>query len=128
MVAQGKKIRSDYVPTAAVRSVTVLGATGCIGASTIDLIKRGNGRFRVEALSANRNAAALAKLARDLGARFAVVADAGSYRELKDALVGSGIEAAGGEAALIEAAERESDLVMAAISGSIGLRPTLSAV
>jgi 1-deoxy-D-xylulose-5-phosphate reductoisomerase len=128
MATQRPKIRSEIEPALAERSVTVLGATGSIGASTIDLIKRGAGRFRVEALSANRNVAALARLARELGARYAAVADAAAYRDLKAALAGSGIEAGGGEAALIEAAERPADLVMAAISGSIGLKPTLAAV
>jgi 1-deoxy-D-xylulose-5-phosphate reductoisomerase len=122
------KVRSETEPTLAVRSVTVLGATGSIGASTIDLIKRGRGRFRIEALCANRNAAELARLARELGARYAAIADANAYRDLKDALAGSGIETGGGPAALIEAAERPAELVMAAISGAIGLKPTLAAV
>jgi len=109
------------------RSVTLLGATGSIGSSTVDLLKRGNGRYRVEAVTAHRNAPALAKLARELGARFAAVADPAAYRELKDALSGSGIEAASGEAALVEAAERPAEWVMAAITGSVGLMPTLAA-
>ncbi len=85
--------------------------------STVDLIKREPERYRVEAVSARRNAAALAQIARDVGARLAVVADPDFYGALKDALAGSGIEAAAGEAALIEAAQRPSDWVMAAISG-----------
>src|SRR5262245_31863747 len=87
------------------RSVTLLGATGSIGASTVDLIKRERGRYRVEAVSANTNAAALAALAREVGARFAAVGDERSYNELKSALSGSGIEAAAGEGALVEAAQ-----------------------
>jgi 1-deoxy-D-xylulose-5-phosphate reductoisomerase len=113
--------------TPQVRSVTLLGATGSIGSSTVDLLKRANGRYRVEAVTAHRSAAALAQLARDLGARFAAIADDGAYRELKDALSGTGIEVASGEAGLIEAAERPAEWVMAAISGSVGLRPTLAA-
>jgi 1-deoxy-D-xylulose-5-phosphate reductoisomerase len=109
------------------RSVTVLGATGSIGASTIDLLKRERSRYRVEALSAKRNAGLLAQAARALDARFAAVAEPQAYRELKEALAGSGIEAAAGEAALLEAAQRPADWVMAAISGSTGLRPTLMA-
>jgi 1-deoxy-D-xylulose-5-phosphate reductoisomerase len=112
---------------AAPRSITLLGATGSIGSSTVDLLKRGNGRYRVEAVTAYRNAAALAQLARELNARFAAVADPSAYRELKDALSGTGIEVGSGEAALIEAAERPADWVMAAISGSVGLKPTLAA-
>jgi 1-deoxy-D-xylulose-5-phosphate reductoisomerase len=120
--------RSKPQPAAAVRSVTILGATGSIGASTIDLIKREPSLYRVEAISARRNAGALAKIAREVGARFAVVADPAAYGDLKDALAGSGIEAAAGEAALVEAAQRPADWVMAAISGSIGLKPTLAAI
>lgn len=120
--------KPEQQPAAGVRGVTILGATGSIGASTIDLIKRQPERYRVEALSAGRNAAALAKLARELGARLAVVADAGAYRDLKDALAGSGIEAAAGAGALIEAAQRPAEWVMAAISGAAGLKPTLAAI
>jgi len=104
------------------------GRARSIGSSTIDLIRRNPANYRVEAVSANRNAAALARLARDLNARFAVVADPGAYPELKSALSGTGIEAAGGEDALLEAAAHPADWVMAAIAGSVGLKPTLAAV
>lgn len=115
-------------PASAVRSITLLGATGSIGGSTVDLIKRGKGRYRVEAVVANKNAAQLAQIARDVGARFAVVSDASAYKELKDALSGTGIEAATGEAALLEAAERPAEWVMGAMSGAVGLKPTLAAL
>jgi 1-deoxy-D-xylulose-5-phosphate reductoisomerase len=120
--------RSKPLPAAGVRSISILGATGSIGASTIDLIKRNPTRYRVEAISARRNAGALAQIAREVGARFAVVADPAVYQELKDALAGSGIEAAAGEEAGIEAAQRPADWVMAAISGAVGLKPTLAAI
>jgi 1-deoxy-D-xylulose-5-phosphate reductoisomerase len=120
--------RSSLGAVPAPRRVSVLGATGSIGASTIDLIKRDRARFHVEALTARRNAAALARLARELNARFAALADAAAYRELKDALAGSGIEAAAGESAVAEAACRPADWVMAAISGAAGLLPTLAAL
>jgi 1-deoxy-D-xylulose-5-phosphate reductoisomerase len=107
--------------------VTLLGATGSIGSSTIDLIKRGGSRYRVEAVTANRNGAALAQLARDVNARFAAVADPTAYQDLKSALSGSGIEAAAGEEALIEAAQRPAEWVMAAIMGSAGLKSALAA-
>ena len=110
------------------RSITILGATGSVGASTVDLIKREPKGYRVEAVTARRNAAALAKIAREVGARFAVVADPSVYGELKDALAGSGIEAAAGENALLEAAQRPAEWVMAAISGAVGLKPTLAAI
>jgi 1-deoxy-D-xylulose-5-phosphate reductoisomerase len=120
--------RSKLPPAAAVRGVTILGATGSIGASTVDLIKREPERYRVEAVSARRNAAALAAIAREVGARFAVVADPAAYGDLKNALAGSGIEVAAGGQAVLEAAQRPADWVMAAISGSIGLKPTLAAI
>jgi 1-deoxy-D-xylulose-5-phosphate reductoisomerase len=109
------------------RSVTLLGATGSIGASTIDLIKREPGRYRVEAVSANRSATALAALARELNARFAAVGDPAAYRELKDALAGTGIAVGGGPDALIEAAQRPAEWVIGAITGAAGLKPTLAA-
>jgi 1-deoxy-D-xylulose-5-phosphate reductoisomerase len=109
-------------------TVTLLGATGSIGTSTIDLIRMHRERFRVEAVTAQRNAVALAKLARDLGARFAVIADPACYGELKEALGRSGIEAAAGTQAIVEAAQRPADWVMAAITGAAGLRPTMTAI
>jgi 1-deoxy-D-xylulose-5-phosphate reductoisomerase len=111
----------------AVRSVTILGATGSIGGSTIDLLRREPGRFRVEAVTASTNAAGLAALARDLGARFAAIADPSRHGELKAALAGSGIASGAGEAAVIEAAQRPADWVIAAITGAAGLKPTLAA-
>ncbi len=111
-----------------IRSVTLLGATGSIGASTVDLLKRERGRYRVEAVTANGNAGQLAQLARDVGARLAAVADPAAYRELKDLLAGSGIEPACGPESLVEAASRPADWVMAAITGAKGLEPTLAAV
>ncbi len=109
------------------RSVTILGATGSIGASTIDLIKRQPERYRVEAVAASRSAGALASLAREMRARFAAIADHSAYGELKEALFGTGIETGAGENAVIEAAQRPSEWVIGAISGAAGLRPTLAA-
>jgi 1-deoxy-D-xylulose-5-phosphate reductoisomerase len=120
--------RSSSQSAAEGRAITILGATGSIGASTLDLIKRAPHRYRVESISARRNAAALGKIAREVGARHAVVADHAAYRELKEALSGTRIEAASGEDALVEAAQRPADWVMAAISGSVGLKPTLAAI
>jgi 1-deoxy-D-xylulose-5-phosphate reductoisomerase len=119
--------RSQNKPALAERSVTVLGATGSIGASTIDLLKREPTRYRVEALTAHRNGAALAVLAREVNARFAAVADPAAYAELKEGLAGSGIQAGAGETAIIEAAQRPADWVMAAITGAAGLKSTLAA-
>jgi 1-deoxy-D-xylulose-5-phosphate reductoisomerase len=114
-------------PSLLPRTVTLLGATGSIGSSTIDLLRRDPARYRVEAVTAHRDAQGLALLARELGARFAVVADASAYSELKSALAGSRIEAAAGEAAVVEAAQRPADWVMAAITGAASLAPTLAA-
>ena len=115
-------------PASGMRSISILGATGSIGASTVDLIKRNRDRYRVETVAAGRNAAALAKVAREVGAKLAVVSDETAYAELKDALGGSGIEAAAGETALVEGATRPADWVMASIAGAIGLTPTLAAI
>jgi 1-deoxy-D-xylulose-5-phosphate reductoisomerase len=123
--APHKQPRVDLAPVP--KTVTLLGATGSIGSSTIDLLQREPGRYRVEAVTANRSAAALAQIARDLGARFAAVGDPDAYGELKSALAGSGIEAGAGPEALVEAALRPADWVMAAITGAASLKPTLAA-
>jgi 1-deoxy-D-xylulose-5-phosphate reductoisomerase len=110
------------------RSVTILGATGSIGSSTVDLLKRQPDRFRVAALTAHRNGVALAQLARELGASFAAVADPDAYKDLKAELSGSGIEAASGPDAVTEAARRPAEWVIGAITGAAGLEPALAAI
>ena len=110
------------------RSITILGATGSVGASTLDLIRRNRGEWRVEALTANCQAGELAKLAREFGAAIAVVGDETCLPTLRDALTGSGIEAAGGARALVEAASRPVDITIAAIVGCAGLAPTMAAI
>jgi 1-deoxy-D-xylulose-5-phosphate reductoisomerase len=110
------------------RHVTILGSTGSVGRNTVDLIARNRAGFIVEALAAASNVAALAAQARDLGARRAVIADPKRYQELKDALAGTGIEAAAGAAAVDEAGELPADWVMSAIVGAAGLSPTLAAI
>jgi len=116
-------------PAAAVRKrVTVLGATGSVGTSTLDLIGRNPHMFEVVALTARSNVEALAELAVRHGAEIAVVADESRYGALEQRLAGTGIEAAAGAAALVEAALRPADCVVACISGAAGLRPTMAAV
>ena len=110
------------------RVVSVLGATGSIGDSTMDLLRRARDRYRVEALTAHSNVQALAKLAREFDIRFAAVADASRLGELQDALAGTGIACGAGESAVIEAAARPADWIMAAVSGAAGLKPALAAV
>jgi 1-deoxy-D-xylulose-5-phosphate reductoisomerase len=121
-------LKNDKPVEAGVRTVTVLGATGSIGDSTMDLLRGAPGRYRVEALTANSNVKGLAKLAREFDARFVAVADTARFGELKDALAGSGIECGVGESAIIEAASRPADWLMAAVSGAAGLKPALAAV
>jgi 1-deoxy-D-xylulose-5-phosphate reductoisomerase len=112
---------------AAPRTVTLLGATGSVGSSTVDLLRRNPAGYQVEAVTAHRNGAALARLAREIGARFAAVAEPDAYRELKAELSGTRIDAAAGPDALVEAAQRPADWVMAAITGAASLKPTLAA-
>lgn len=108
--------------------VTVLGATGSVGKSALDLVRRDPGRFEIAALAAGHDAKQLAVLAREYNAKLAVIAEPEGYRALKDALEGSGIRTASGRQGLIEAATMAADVVVAAISGAAGLEPTLAAL
>lgn len=114
--------------TGAKLRVSVLGATGSVGESTLDLIGRDPGRYEVIALTANGNYSRLAELALQHHAQLAVVADPEAYNRLRGLLSGTGIKVAAGEAALVEAAAMPADWVMAAIVGAAGLAPTLAAV
>jgi len=111
-----------------VKTLTVLGATGSIGGSTLDLVGRNRHRFSIRALTANSNVAALAKLAREFDAEMAVIADESLYEDLQAALDGSGVRVAAGASGLLEAASLEVDVTMAGIIGAAGLRPTFEAV
>ena len=110
------------------RRVTILGATGSVGRSTLDLINRRPGDYKVVALTAHRNVALLASQARQYNAELAVIGDESQYEALKEALAGSGIEVAAGPEALCDAAQRPSDWVMAGIVGAAGLDPALAAI
>ena len=110
------------------RKLAILGATGSVGKSTLDLVERSPERFEVVALTAASNAAALAEAAKRTGAGLAVIADEARLPELRDALAGTGCRAAAGRDALIEAAAAEADWVMAAIVGCAGLEPVMAAV
>src|SRR5256714_590760 len=121
-------LRNNKAAASAVRTVTVLGATGSIGDSTMDLLRSARDRYRVEALTAHTNVRGLAKLAKEFDARFAAVADPARLGELKEALAGTRTECGAGESAIIEAAVRPADWVMAAVSGAAGLKPALAAV
>jgi 1-deoxy-D-xylulose-5-phosphate reductoisomerase len=107
--------------------ITILGSTGSIGVSTLDVVRQLGEDYAVDALTGHGNVELLAQQARDARARLAVTADEARYQDLKDALSGSGIAAAAGKSGLAEAAEGYSNWVMAAIVGTAGLAPTLAA-
>lgn len=113
------------------RRVTVLGSTGSVGSSTLDLMSRaeetGTGAFEVEALTGGANIARLAEQARRWKPRLAVTADPARLNELRDALAGTDTQAAAGDEAIVEAAARPSDWIMASIVGSAGLRSAWAA-
>lgn len=110
------------------KSVTILGATGSVGAAAADVIAAHPERFAVQAVTALQNAKALAGLAVRLGARKAVIAEEKGYAALKSALSGTGIEAAAGEAALLETAAAPADITLNAIVGMGGLKPLMAAI
>lgn len=110
------------------RSISILGATGSIGASTLDLVRRNRAAWRVVALTANCQAKELAALAREFGAEIAVVADESCLTELREGLGDSGVGAAAGTQALCEAAARGADITVAGIVGCAGLAPTMAAI
>lgn len=110
------------------RTVTVLGATGSVGTSTLDLILREPDAFEVIALTAQRDVDGLAKAARATGARLAVIGDASLHGALADALRGGRTEVASGAGAIVEAAAAGADWTMAAIVGSAGMRATVAAL
>ena len=110
------------------RRISILGATGSIGESTLDLIGRNSESYDVVALTGGKNVKRLAEMAIEHRAEIAVIAEPDSYGDLKAALTGTGIETAAGERALLDAASRPADWVMAAIVGAAGLKPTLRAV
>ncbi|NMW31071.1 1-deoxy-D-xylulose-5-phosphate reductoisomerase [Altererythrobacter sp. RZ02] len=110
------------------RSITILGATGSVGASTLDLIRRERDKWQVAALTAHQSAAELAKLAIEFDAQVAVVSDETCLPELREALSGTSIEAASGKQALCDAASRKVDMTVAAIVGCAGLAPVMAAI
>lgn len=110
------------------RSISIFGATGSVGLSTLDLVRQHRDSFRVVALTANGNAAKLAALAQEFDADLAVVAEEDAYPALKAALAGTRTEAAAGADALVAAARRDVDWTMASIVGCAGLPPTMAAI
>jgi 1-deoxy-D-xylulose-5-phosphate reductoisomerase len=110
------------------RRIVLLGATGSIGASTLDLIERNPQSFVVVALAGGRDAAALAKVALAVRPEFVAIRDESAYAALKEALAGTNIQVAAGREAVIEAASRAADLVVSAIVGAAGVEPTHAAI
>lgn len=121
-------LRNNKPAASSLRSITVLGATGSIGDSTMDLLRASPERYQVEALTANGNVEGVVKLAKEFNARFVAVADESKLGELRAALAGTGIASGAGDSAIVEAAERPADWLMAAVSGAAGLKPALAAV
>ena len=110
------------------RTISILGATGSIGTSTLDLVERNSDLHEVVALTANSDVAGLADAARRTGARFAAIGDAALGDALAEALSGSGIACGAGEGALVDAAAMDADWTMASIVGIAGLAPTMAAI
>ena len=110
------------------KTVSILGATGSVGRSTVDLIRSNPSEFQVQAVTAATRAVELADIAKSVGAKMAVVADDSALPALRDALAGTGIMPAAGAQALTEAAEMPADYTMAAIVGLAGLLPVLAAI
>jgi len=123
-LGQIPRSHASHVP----RDLVILGATGTIGQNTLKIIAAHPDRFSVTALTAGDNVTLLAEQAKQFRPRRAVIANAALYGELKDLLKGTGIEAAAGDEAVLEAAAMPSDIVMSAIVGAAGLKPTLAAV
>ncbi|MGF1476929.1 MAG: 1-deoxy-D-xylulose-5-phosphate reductoisomerase [Geminicoccaceae bacterium] len=110
------------------KRISIFGATGSVGESTLDLVQAQPERYRVAAVTAHSQVERLADIALKTGATLAVVADEDRYADLKARLGGSGVEVAAGSAALVEASERPVDWVMAGIVGAAGLAPTFRAI
>ena len=110
------------------RSVTILGATGSVGRSTLDLIERNRDDYEIVALTARKDIDGLIELARAFRPRQAVIGNAAHFPRLKEALEGTGVEAAAGEEAIADAAGAGADWTMAAIVGTAGLRPVMRAL
>ena len=110
------------------RTISIFGATGSVGLSTLDLVRQHQAAYRVVALTANSNSTELAALAREFDAELAVVADEAAYPALKAALADTRTEVAAGKDALVEAAKRDVEWTMAAIVGCAGLPPTMAAI
>lgn len=109
-----------------VETISVLGSTGSIGKSTVDILSRYPDKFKVRALTGNRNVSLLAEQARKLSAELAVTADKNLYPELKKALEGTSVRVEAGADAVVAAAKEDADRTVAAIVGAAGLLPAMA--
>lgn len=110
------------------RTLTILGSTGSVGTATLDVVRANADAFTIDALTAHKNVAELARQAVEFKAKLAVIGDETRYNELKEALAGTGIAAGAGRSAIIDAASRPADCTMAAIVGMAGLEPILASI
>jgi 1-deoxy-D-xylulose-5-phosphate reductoisomerase len=108
--------------------ISILGATGSVGQSSLDIVSSSPERYCINALTAHGNAEGLAQAALASSAKFAALADVKAYPKLKELLAGSDIEIAAGEEGLLEAASRNCDIVIGSIVGAAGIRPTMVAL
>ena len=110
------------------KTVTILGSTGTIGCNTLKIIAAQPDRFAIETITAGDNVELLTSQAREFNAKRAVISNPAHYNALKEALAGTNIQVAAGEDAVLEAAAQPSDILMSAIVGAAGLKPTLEAI
>jgi len=110
------------------KTVSILGSTGSIGTSTLDILSRNQDDYDLVAVTANKNVSLLIEQCLEFRPQFAVIGDESLYPELKEALAGTGIEIAAGNDAIIDAGKHPSDFLMAGIVGAAGLKPTLAAI
>jgi 1-deoxy-D-xylulose-5-phosphate reductoisomerase len=111
-----------------IKTLTILGSTGTIGQNTLKIVAAHRERFRIAAMTGANNVTLLAEQAKQFTPQRAVIANASLYKELKEALAGTGIAVAAGEQAVCEAAAMDADIVVSAIVGAAGLKPTLAAI
>lgn len=110
------------------KTISILGSTGSIGRSTVDLVQHHRDRYQVNVLTAQSNVALLVEQAKNLKAGKAVIGDESLYAELKGSLSGTGIECAAGRQAIIDGAGDPADWIMAGIVGMAGLEPIMAAI
>ena len=107
------------------KTINIFGVTGSIGLSSVKVLKQHQDKFSVNAITAGNNVELLAKLAIELNAKYAVIANETKFETLKSLLSGTDIKIDCGKGGLLRAAEQEVDICLAAIVGYAGLKPTM---